>query len=502
MTVNCEHGLSFIVGPAIILSLASGCHLGQWVENGFKLGPNYKPVDAAVAENWIDDDDPRVLAEPPMYEDWWSVFNDPQLNEMIEEARQQNLTLRQAGLRVLAARAQRNITIGNLFPQTQQGFGSFSHSRASANVEVPFVPLPIRNLDDYQLGVGATWELDVWGRFRRAVESAEASLEASVFDYNAIWIALVAEVATAYADIRTFQERLAYAHENVEEQRGSLEMASVRAREGKTDDVAVHLAKSNLNSTESNIPELEIGLRQANNRLCTLLGKPSLDMIQLLGDGVGIPSAPAEIAVGIPGDLLRRRPDVRVAEREVAAQSAEIGIAIADLYPSISISGSYFREADKFRRMFRSHGDGGTLGVSFAWNLLNYGRIINNIQFEETVFDELVANYRNTVLQANQDVEDALVAFLRKQVQVEFIAEALNESQRALELLLIQYKEGRISFSPIFVMQEDVTKLRDRLASAQGEVATSLISVYKALGGGWDLGEKEIESDTVSADSS
>ena len=473
-----------------LLVLAGGCNLGRWVHNGFKVGPNYfGPPPAAVADDWLDSNDPQVSTRPPEYPDWWTALDDPTLNHLIETAYQQNLTLREAGLRVLQARAQRAIVAGNLFPQTQQASGSFSREQISLVAQPFLAPLPDfrRSFDAWSLGSNLSWELDIWGRFRRAVDAADASLDASVASYDGVLICLIAEVATAYTDIRTFQQRLAYARRNVEIQEASFELAKTRTDEGKTDKVGVSLAESNLEETRRTIQPLEIGLRQANNRLCTLLGIPPEDLIQQLGDDQSIPRAPSEVALGIPADLLRRRPDVRAAEARVAVQSEQIGIAIADFFPQISIAGEIAVEAELFSDLFSSGSLAGNVGPSFGWKILNYGRIVNNVRLQDERLAELVTNYQNTVLTANQEVEDAPVAFLRTQREVSSAAASAAATRRALELEIIRFKEGETDFTGVFVLQGDFTSKQDELAATRGDVITSLIGVYKALGGGWEI---------------
>ena len=273
---------------------------------------------------------------------------------------------------------------------------------------------------------------------------------------------------------------------NVEIQEGSLRLAQERADAGKTAYTSVHLAKSNLESTRAAIPSLEIGLRQSSNRLCTLLGIPSQDLAALLGEA-SIPTAPPEVAVGIPADLLRRRPDIRAAERAVAAQSEQIGIAISDLYPHFSINGTFALASANFSDLFDSGSSTGSIGPSFRWNLLNYGRIINNVRLQGFGLEELIANYQNTVLIAGQEVEDALVAFLRNQQRVAYLRSSVVETEEALKLLTISFEEGAISFVGVFVLQGELTTSQDALAQAQGDVVTSLINLYKALGGGWQI---------------
>ena len=471
---------------AIFLSLvaAGGCNLSQWAHNGFKLGPNYCRPVAPLAEDWIQSDDPRVLDQPPLYDDWWGVFNDPALNNLVQIAYQQNLTLRQAGMRVMQARANRAITAGNLFPQQQQAFGNFDRIQESQTIAVPS---PVRAFDEWEVGFNASWEIDVWGRFRRAIESADANLGASIAEYDFVLITLISEVVTAYIDIRTFEERLRYARQNVDIQKSSLKLSQTQFDEGKTNQVGVYLARANLSGTASTVPSLEVGLQQAKNRLCTLLGIPPSDVTELLGTKDGIPSVPAEIALGIPADLLRRRPDIRQAERLVAAQSAQIGVALADLYPSIAINGEVYQASEQFSDLFRSASAAGSIGPSFRWNILNYGRIRNNVRLQDSRLLELIASYQNKVLEANQEVEDALIAFLKSQEEVKFLQENVDDLDNSLELLIVEFEEGAIEFSPVFVLQGSLREAQDRLAAAQGRLLVNLIDVYRALGGGWQI---------------
>jgi NodT family efflux transporter outer membrane factor (OMF) lipoprotein len=480
-----------LVWLASLSLLASGCGLSQWAHNGFKVGPDYGcPPAAEVAENWIDIDDPRVIPCPPECPDWWSVFQDPVLNELVDAAYQQNLTLREAGLRVLEARAQRAIAAGNLLPQSQSIDGSYTREQISI-VQQPYLePIPglfSRSFDAWSLSGNLSWELDVWGRFRRAVEAADAGLEASVHNYDAILVCLIAEVVTAYADIRTFEKRLEYARQNVRIQEGSLELAEAKAEEGKTDKIGKYLSASTVQTTEASVASLEIGLRQANLRLCTLLGVPPVDLRGMIGEDGGIPNAPTEVVVGIPADLLRRRPDVRAAERQVAAQSAQIGIAKSELYPSIAVTGKISVQAEEFNDLFSPLSQGGSIGPSFEWNVLNYGRILNNVRVQDARFEQLVVSYQNTVLEANQEVEASLVAFLQNQERAKLLADAARKVESALELEVIRYKEGESDFTGVFVLQGDLVQKQDQLAQAQGDVVTSLVGVYKALGGGWEI---------------
>ena len=470
--------------------LACGCHLSRWSHNKLKVGPEYGgPPSVEIAATWIDQDE-RLVDDLPAYSDWWSVFNDPLLDRLIQTASEQNLTLREAGWRVMQARAQWAITAGNLFPQTQQAFGDFERFQESTTVAIPS---PIRNFDQWTTGFNLSWELDVWGRFRRSIVAAEADVEASEGDYDAILLCLLADVASAYTDFRTNQLRLQYAQNNVKIQEGSLQLTKKKADEGATGYTSVHLAASSLETTRSSIPNYEIGMRQAANRLCTLLGISMQDLQGLLGQG-DIPRPPPGIAVGIPADLLRRRPDIRALERTLAAQSEQIGIATADLYPHFSINGEIGLQSENFSQLFSSASMFGSVGPSFKWNLLNYGRIINNVRLQGFGLEALVANYRNTVLTANQEVEDAMIAVVKNHDRVRYLEVAVKESEEALKLLTISFEEGDIDFTGVFLMQGVVATNQDQLAAARGSVVRSLISLYKALGGGWEMRYSNFES--------
>ncbi len=471
------------LAPLLLLLPMLGCGLSRWAHNGLRIGPNYKRPTAAFNEAWSETDSSDVEATPPDW-DWWTALDDPILNGLIQQASDQNLPLREAGWRVMQARAIRAIAVGNIFPQTQELLGSYDRVRASRNIADP---IDVTAFDNWATALNVSWELDVWGKYRRAVASSDAQLSASVAEFDGVLLSLIAEVAIAYTDIRTFQLRLQFAKRNAESQAGSVELARTQADEGKTNYVSVYQSKSNLDSTEATIPALETGLRQANNRLCTLLGMPTRDMTEELGEALNLPSPPTEIAVGIPADLLRRRPDIRFAERELATQGEQIGIALTDLYPSLRINGDIGFASENISNLFSSGSFDGIIGPSFRWKILNYGRIRNNVVLQRTHFEELTTAYRNTVLRANQEVEDALIAFQKNQERVLALRGSAEATEKALELELVRFTEGETDFNGVFVLQGDLTLKQDALVVAQGEVLTSLITLYKALGGGWQL---------------
>ena len=476
-----------LAAVGVLTLLASGCTtLQEWVHNGFKVGPNYHEPPAAAAQGWIDSTDARVAPAAAEGNTWWDVFHDAVLNDLIATAYRQNLDLRTTATRVLQAQAQRNIKVGNLFPQSQNAIGDYAHVQLSKNLNVfgsPQAALPT-NLNIWATGFNASWELDFWGRLRRAIESANAELGASVEGYRAALVTLLADVATSYVQIRTFQQRIAYARRNVEIQRGTLRLAEARLKEGKTTSLDVKQARSSLAQTEASIPPLLIGLRQANNRLCILLGQPPEDLLSRLHESP-IPTAPPEVAAGVPADLLQRRPDVRQALREVAAQSAQIGMAEADFYPQIGVTGFLGYAASDIRRLFAENSFTGLVLPNFQWKILNYGRILNNVRTQDAHLQEKVLQYQKAVLTAGREVEDALVAFLQYQLQAKSLQESVKEAEDPVELVQAQYRGGLVDFNRVYTAQLQLVTQQDQLASARGNIALSLISVYRALGGGW-----------------
>lgn len=462
----------------------SGCGLKEWVHNGFKVGPNYCPPVEPVAAAWIDYQDPRVSSSTPRLADWWNTFNDPTLDQLVRTAHFQNLTLREAGARILEFRARRNFAVGTLFPQLQEAAGGFSHVKTSSNVANPVPNLEFNNLEG---GLNASWELDFWGKFRRGIEAADAGLDASIENYDDVLVLLLAEVATAYTDLRTFQQRLRYAQDNVSAQERSLEIAELQLKNGTATELDVQQARTVLEETRSLIPASEAGVRLANNQLCVLLGTPPRDLTAELGEGP-IPTAAPEVALGIPADLVRRRPDVRRAERELAAQSARIGLAKADLYPHLGLNGSIGVAAQDFDGLFDgSRSTAGGFGPFFRWDILNYGRLTSLVDIQDARFEQLLWAYQDKVLVAGREAEDGVVGYLRGQERVKNLAASAAAAERARQITVEQYQQGIIDFTPVFIASSVLATQQDSLAAAQGTTTQSLIALYRALGGGWEI---------------
>jgi len=451
------------------------------------LGPDYARPPAPTADTWIETGGPAVKREAANTSAWWTVFNDPVLNTLVETAYRQNPSLRTAGVRVLEAQARRGIAIGLLFPQQQDAFGAPTSNEISENRANRNAPGLTPKFDDWQVGFDATWELDVWGRFRRGIEAADAELLASVATYDDVLVSLIAEVARNYTLLRTLESRLAVAKENVAIQTRSFEIADAKFKGGTVTELDSAQAASLLHDTEAQIPGLESDIRQTQNTLCVLLGIPPQDLQPLLGGAQPIPSPPAEVAVGIPADLLRRRPDIRRAERQLASQSAQIGIAKADLFPSFALFGTISVAAQDFDDLFKSDSLENFGGPGFRWAILNYGRIQNNIRVQDARFQALIGDYENAVLRAQGEVENAIAAYLGAQRQVNSLTASVGSAARAVELAEFQYREGAVDYTRVLNTQQFLVTEQDRLVSTQGSVALNLVAMYKALGGGWEL---------------
>jgi NodT family efflux transporter outer membrane factor (OMF) lipoprotein len=463
--------------------LAGGCTSpGEWVRNGFKVGPNSSRPPAPIAQNWIDAADVRVRTECDDLAGWWTVFNDPVLNGLVQQAYSQNLTLREAGFRVLAARAQLGFAIGNIFPQFQTASGGLTHFGVGDNF-----------FDRWNAGFNLSWELDFWGRFRRAIESADATLGASVADYDDVLVTLLADVASNYVRYRTAEERIRLLSGVIEVQQQAVRFTERRLAAGAITDLDNAQAISNLKQSLAALDLLQIERRLAQNQLCILMGMPITDLTALLDSAPrrDIPVTPDFVVVGIPADLLRRRPDVRRAERQAAAQAEQIGIAVADLYPAFAINGTLGWQASSFSGLFNSHSLNSNVGPAFQWNLLNYGRIRNNVRFQDALFRQLVAAYQQSVLQADLEVENGIINFLQSQERAKSLNEAVQAAQTALDVVVAQYQAevamAKVDFNRYTVIVQTLIQQQDQWAQARGQIAQGLIETYRALGGGWQL---------------
>jgi NodT family efflux transporter outer membrane factor (OMF) lipoprotein len=465
--------------------IAAGCVLALI---GCTVGPDYvQPEVDTVPDAWNTAATKGLAEGEASIQSWWTVFDDTTLSSLIERARTSNLTLREALWRVEEARSLRGIVAGQRYPGVGLD-GNAVRSEPSQNGllgdVIPDEAFEAANLFD--LGVAASWELDLWGRIRRQVEAADAEVAASVEDYRDVLVTLFAEVATNYVDARALQERLRLAKVNVEAQESTLQLTQDRFDSGLVSALDVAQAESNLANTRSLIPSLERLLALAFNRLAVLLAMSPGALDNELSGEVPIPVEPQGVTTGLPADLLRQRPDVRSAERRLAAQTARIGVATAELYPQFSLTGFLGLQSTSGGDLFNSDSVTWSVGLPVRWRLFEGGAVRSQIAAEQARTVQLIANYERTVLLALEEVEDAMISYEKEVSRRARLAESVDATQRSLDLVLTQYRAGLTDFQNVLDTQRTLLLREDDLAASEGTVIRNLVDLYRALGGGWD----------------
>jgi NodT family efflux transporter outer membrane factor (OMF) lipoprotein len=463
------------------------------------VGPDYRQPEAPVASGWLSGTEGRIAPDSEPIGPWWEAFGDPVLSELVAEAYRGNPTLEAAGVRVLEAHARRGIAIGSLFPQTQNAVAGYRRVVSSENVVgAP----PDRSFDQFLAGFDVAWEVDLWGKFRRGIEAADAEVLAAAADYDDVLVSLLAEVAFNYIGIRTAEEALAVARENAALQRKNFGIATRRADEGAVTEVDPAQAATLLHGTEAQIPAFEAQIDAQAATLSALLGVPPRRVEEIVGKERGrIPRSPREIAIGIPADLLRRRPDVRRTERLLAAQSARIGIAKADLFPHLSLVGSIALDAEDAAKFFEGRSFEAFGGPTLSWAILNYGRIASNVRVQDARYQALVNDYTAAVLAAQADVEGAVATHRGAVGRTASLRESVAAAQKVVDLVGLQYAEGAVDFTTVLLAQQFLVEQQDLLVASRGREALTLVTLYKSLGGGWEPfeGRSVVSDETVEA---
>jgi len=445
------------------------------------VGPDYVAPEVVVADEWhqslIDNMDSSAASV-----DWWSSLNDPKLNELIERAQSGNYSLAIAVARIDEAERFLGIARGERVPDVD-AVGGITRSKSQLNV------LPdVESVDEFgDAGAAATWELDFWGRVRRTIESSQASFEASVEAYRDTLVLLNARVAGNYVFLRTTQERLRLAKENVARQQETLRLTEARNRAQLAPDLDVEQAKLNLASTEAAVPALESRILQTINNLSVLLGEQPGDLMAELMPPQSIPDPPGVLSVGFPADAVRNRPDVRRAERNLAAQTARIGIATAALYPNFFLTGD-FGYSGVGGDYFDNDNETWSIGPFFSWNLFDGGRVRNSIGVEEARTEQALAAYEASVLEALRDTENSLVAYASEQRRLQALDRSVAAAAASAELVRTLYRSGLTRFENVLLTERSLFREQDLQAVSEGEVVQNAISVYRAVGGGWSAG--------------
>lgn len=456
------------------------------------VGPDFIRPGSKLAEKWSGEkSEPATLPQAEKQKtdiEWWKNFNDPTLTSLIEQAHKNNPTLQIAAVRIFQARAQYNISKGEIFPQTQVLTGSLNFQRLSNNS----TNLVDQNLGTSDLGFQLGWELDFWGKYRRGIQAGHAGYYASTAAYDDALITLVADVSKTYVNIRILEERLRVANNNIVLQTESYRIAKARFEGGETSQLDLEQASTQLNQTKATIPQLTLNLKKQKNALGLLLGETPDKVDSYLGENSAIPQPPDTVFTGVPIDLLRQRPDVRNAEYTAAKQSANIGVAKASLYPSFSLNGFFGTSANNNGNASLNdvfNWDNAVLsgGGSFLFPVFNYGRITNQVRVQDAVFQQALLDYQNQVLAAQKEVEDGLAEYNYSTEQADFLSKATTSSKEASRLSMLQYKAGQTDFTTVLNAEQAELSNEDSYVSAKGNIVLGAIAIYRALGGGWEI---------------
>lgn len=466
--------------------LLAGCTVGPDYSKPRESAPNaFRSIDSAdtsAAAPEVPAQSTRDL-KPGELARWWTLFEDKTLDSLVQRAVESNLDLRLAAQRIVEARALRGVAASEFYPSVDAK-GGFTQNRLS--LSSTNFPLPNRDRSVWQAGVDASWEIDVFGRIRRGVEAADADLQSLAENQRDVLVIVVSEVARNYADARAFQARIAVAENAIRAQNDTVGLTNSRFKAGLTSEVDVAQAQAQLARREALLPDLRSGYRQAVHRLGVLLGREPAAVLSELAEPGTIPAIKAPVQTGLPAELLARRPDVRRAERQLAAATARIGVATADLYPRFSLLGSLGVSALDFSDLFKEESVYWTIGPSIQWKLLNGWRVRNNIKAADARAAQAMTVYEQSILTALEDVENSIVAFSQEQARRRALSVAAESNQRAVQLATDRYKSGVGDFLTVLDAQRQLYDAQDQLAESQGAVSIDLIRLYKSLGGGWD----------------
>jgi multidrug efflux system outer membrane protein len=457
---------------------------------GCTVGPNFKRPHASVPSQWTVASTRGISTKSPETDDWWSSFQDPELNSLVERSAKQNLDLQLALERVQEARAARGVARSGYFPSID---GAASGTRNRQRVIAPIGPqnspviAPVE-YNNFQGGLSASWELDVFGEIRRSVQAATADMMAAEENRRDVLVILLGDVGRVYAQLRGFQRRLEIANKNISTQQDTLYLTTARARAGLATELDVSRAAAQLESTKSVVPSLISGIDVSIHRLSVLLGEEPGALRSELEKTSPIPSAGPEVDVGLPSDLLKRRPDIRRSEAQLAAATARIGEAKADLFPRFVLTGTAGRQATQLHDLTLGAGNFFSVGPGISLPLFTGGRIRSNIAVQTSRQREVVIGYQSTVLNALEEVENALVSYSQEQERRDRLNDAVAHSQLAVDLATEQYKAGLVDFLSVLDAQRDLYANEDQLVQSQTSVTTNLVGLYRALGGGWNPG--------------
>jgi NodT family efflux transporter outer membrane factor (OMF) lipoprotein len=466
---------------------------------GCKVGPNFDPPQRPMPTNWLPpttapttQNASVTTSAPADVARWWGSFNDPVLDSLIARAVESNLDLKQAEARLRQARAQRGVVAAGFWPQANVN-GSYrrqgSDSRSVQTTVGGVVRSSGGSSDLFQGGLDAAWELDVFGGIRRDIEAATADIAAAIEDRRDVLVTITSEVALNYIDLRSFQRRIAIAQENLQSQIYSADLTHRRQRGGFVSGLDAANADAQVATTRSQIPILRQSARQTIYNIALLLGREPAALVAQLDSDAPIPPTPADVPIGLPSDLLRRRPDIRRAEQQIHAATARIGVATADLFPRFSLTGSLSSSGENLRDVPNWNNAFWSIGPSVSWPIFSAGSIRSNIAVTNAIEEQAAITYEQTVLTALRDVESALVAYGQEQQHRAALIEAVAANRKALDLAQTLYNQGQTGFLDVLTAERSLYASQDALAQSDATMATNLIALFKALGGGWEFAE-------------
>lgn len=451
------------------------------------VGPDYQEPAKKIADHWKTN---SQVKETPIHDAcWWETFHDPNLVSLINRGYHNNLSLQVAGVRVLQTRAQLAQSVGELYPQQQAMVGNYTFQRIGGGSLQGLLP---PSFDTASLGFSASWELDFWGKYRRAIQSNDANFFSSLAAYDNALVTLTADIANAYITIRTDEALIKVTKKNIEVQKMSLKIAKSRFNAGETSLLDVEQAQTELAETEASLPSLISSLQTQKDKLSVLLGTIPDEVDSFLTKGHGIPKAPPKVAVGIPFETLGQRPDVHQARLDAIAQLANIGATKANLFPSLSLTGNFSFSANNIgsnsiRDIFQWSNRTYSVGPSLTWSLLNYGQITNAVRMQDAAFEQALLKYLNTVLQAQQEVQDNITRYIESQKTEKSLQVANKSAIETTRLALIRYREGEADYTTVLDAERQQLQVETSLTNATGDISQALVALYRSLGGGWQI---------------
>jgi NodT family efflux transporter outer membrane factor (OMF) lipoprotein len=467
--------LVVLIAAGTVLIMTGGC----------MVGPDYHPPEPSAPAVWagVENGPNRhpstVTANPVRLTAWWEQFKDPILNELITDAVKANLDLKMAEARLRQARAMLGIARGGMWPSVAVS-GSYQRSHIAGIT-------PANESENlYMSGLDAVWELDVFGGIRRNIEANKAGVQAAIQTIQDVQVTLLAEVALDYIQLRGYQQEIVVAQDNLKAQQHTAEITRKLYAVGFDSALDVANAEAQVATTESQIPVFETGARQSIYALSVLLARPPADLLDKLSPTGNLPAAPAEIPAGLPSEMLRRRPDIRAAEEQLHSATSQIGVAVAQLFPAFSLTGSVNWNSNLLQTWWSSASRSYSVGPQVTWPIFQGGALVSNVRLQEALRDQSFITYQQTVLAAFQEVENALIAFTKEQDHHKSLADAVAANRKAVDLSIQLYSEGQVDFLNVLQAQLNLDAAENSLVQSKGNIIIDVIAIYKALGGGWE----------------